>query len=329
MVELNLSRRIDKSLAKEIAREYGYLQYMIERYLVLWGEKETLDFIHSCENPIRTALRLNTLKTNEPAFLKAMAEKGIVLEKVEWLNDGYYANFGDHSPGSLFEHMMGYYYVQGVPSMTVVEALDPQPDETVIDLAAAPGGKTTHLAQKMENTGLLLAVESDRQRIASLESNIMRCGVTNTMVLRGDARKIHTLRMEPDRILLDAPCSGEGLIPLDPERKTSKSMADIRYCATRQDEMIDSALDALKVGGKLLYSTCSIAPEENEFVIDAILRKRNDVEIVSIDMEFGIPAYTEPYGVKLDESLSKARRFLPQRHGVEGFFICKLSKEDR
>ena len=324
-----MSMRIDKTRAKEIAREHGYLQYMIERYLALWGEKETLDFIQSCEKPIRTAIRVNTLKTDESSLLKVLSEKGIALEHVEWLDDGFYADFRSYSPGSLFEHMMGHYYVQGVPSMTVVEALDPQPGEIVVDLAAAPGGKTTHLAQKMKNNGLLLAIESDRQRIASLESNIMRCGATNTMVMRGDARKINNLGIKPDRILLDAPCSGEGLIALDPERKTSKSMADIRYCATRQDEMIESALDALKVGGKLLYSTCSIAPEENEFVIDAILRKRNDVKIVSIAKEFGIPAYTRPYGVKLDDSLSKARRFLPQKHGLEGFFICRLLKEGR
>jgi NOL1/NOP2/sun family putative RNA methylase len=324
-----LSMRIDKTRAKEIAREHGYLQYMIERYLALWGEKETLDFIQSCEKPIRTAIRVNTLKTDESSLLKVLSEKGIALEHVEWLDDGFYADFRSYSPGSLFEHMMGHYYVQGVPSMTVVEALDPQPGEIVVDLAAAPGGKTTHLAQKMKNNGLLLAIESDRQRIASLESNIMRCGATNTMVMRGDARKINNLGIKPDRILLDAPCSGEGLIALDPERKTSKSMADIRYCATRQDEMIESALDALNVGGNLLYSTCSIAPEENEFVIDAILRKRNDVKIVSIAKEFGIPAYTRPYGVKLDDSLSKARRFLPQKHGLEGFFICRLLKEGR
>jgi NOL1/NOP2/sun family putative RNA methylase len=318
---------LDKSLAKKIASENGYLQYMIERYLSLWGQDGTHEFIQACERPIQPALRVNTLKTDVGTLTKTLERKGIKLDKVEWLEEGFKADFGEHSPGSLFAHMKGHYYIQGIPSMTVVEALNPQPGETVIDLAAAPGGKTTHIAQKMENTGLVVAVESDRQRIASLESNIMRCGVTNSLVLRGDARKIHELDIEPDKILLDAPCSGEGLIALDPDRKTSKSMADIRYNATRQDEMLDSAIDSLRESGYLLYATCSVAPEENEFVIDNILRKRDDVRIVPIEVEFGIPAYTEPFGVKLDESLSMARRFLPQLHGLEGFFICKLIKE--
>lgn len=323
-----MSRKLDKSLAKKIASENGYLQYMIERYLSLWGQEGTHEFIQACERPIQQALRVNTLKTDIDTLVKSLERKGIKLEKVEWLKEGFKADFGDHSPGSLFAHMRGHYYIQGIPSMTVVEALNPQPGETVIDLAAAPGGKTTHIAQKMNNTGLLVAVESDRQRIASLESNIMRCGVTNSLVLRGDARKIHELELEPDKILLDAPCSGEGLIALDPDRKTSKSMADIRYNATRQGEMVDSALDSLRGGGHLLYATCSVAPEENEFVIDNVLRRRDDVKITPIEIEFGVPAYTEPFGVKLDESLSLARRFLPQVHGLEGFFICKLMKEE-
>ncbi len=322
-----MSKKNDKSRAKEIAHESGYLQYMIERYLALWGEGETLEFIKACEQRIPTAIRMNSLKTDNETLVKKLGDMGIKLERVKWLNEGYVAKFGNISPGSLFEHMMGFYYVQGIPSMTVVEALDPQPNETIIDLAAAPGGKTTHLAQKMGNSGMLIAIESDRLRIASLESNIMRCGATNSIVLRGDARKVDMLEMQPDRILLDAPCSGEGLIALDPDRKTSKTMADIRYCATRQDEMLDAALNALTEGGTLVYSTCSIAPEENEFVLDSLLRRRDDVSIRPMHIEFGIPAYTDPYGVKLNESLSHARRFLPHKHGLEGFFICKLSKE--
>ncbi len=300
---------------------------MIERYLALWGEDETLEFIKACEESIPTAIRVNTLKTEVSNLVAVLETKGVELKQVPWLNEGFIADFGDISPGALFEHMMGHYYVQGVPSMTVVAALNPQPKEVVVDLAAAPGGKTTHIAQMMSNSGIIIAIESDRLRIASLESNIMRCGVTNSMVFRGDARKIDKLEIRPDKILLDAPCSGEGLIALDPERKTSKSMADIRYCATRQDEMLDSALNVLKEEGTLVYSTCSIAPEENEFVIDNLLRKREDIHLEPIDIEFGVPGYINPYDVKLDESLSLARRFLPHRHSIEGFFICRIKKE--
>ena len=212
--------------------------------------------------------------------------------------------------------------------MTVAEALRPQPDSLVVDMAAAPGGKTTHMAQMMNNTGVIISIEQDKIRTASLESNIQRCGVTNSIVLRGDSRKLNQLGMTPDYILLDAPCSGEGLIALDPSRKLSKSMADIRFCATKQDALLDAAITALAPGGILVYSTCSIAPEENEFVIDDLLKRRPETKLVPINIEFGVPAYPAPYGVELQESLTLARRFLPHKHNMEGFFICRIEKEE-
>ncbi len=314
--------------AKELAKEHGYLQYMIERYLSLWGEEDTMRFIEACEQPIRTAIRVNTLKTSVDTVLKRLEKKGVSLEKVPWLKEGFYADFKDSSPGALLEHMLGFYYVQGVPSMTAVSVLDPQPGEIVLDLAAAPGGKTTHIAQLMDNMGRVMAVEQDRQRMNSLQSNIIRCGATNTVVIRGDARKLDDLPFKPDKILLDAPCSGEGLIPLDPTRKTSKSMADIRFCATREDEMLEAAVNVLSEGGSMVYSTCSIAPEENEYIVDGILKQHPEIDVVQIPTKFGTPGYSEPYGIRLSESLTLTRRFLPHLHGTEGFFICKLRKKE-
>lgn len=321
-----MSRREWKQKAKQIAKNQGYLPYMIERYLTLWGEDETLEFLKACEIPVRSAVRLNELKNSPEETVTALENKGIKLERVPWLQTGYYVDFKRYSPGATLEHMLGYYYVQGVPSMTVVEALDPQQDEVVLDLASAPGGKTTHISQLMKNTGLVLSVETDRLRIQSLQSNILRCGATNTIVLRGNAKRIESIKVEPDRILLDAPCSGEGLIPLDPTRKTSKTMADIHYCATREVELLDAAVRKLKPEGYLVYSTCSIAPEENEYIVDGILREHPEMKIVPIDLEFGSPGYASPYGVSLNESLTLARRFLPHLHGTEGFFICKMMK---
>jgi len=322
-----VSNRERREKAKELAKAHGYLQYMIERYISLWGEEDTLRFIEACEQPIRTSIRVNTLRASISAAQHRLMNKGVVLEKIPWLDEGFYADYGDSSPGALLEHMLGFYYVQGVPSMTAVNVLDPQLGETVLDLAAAPGGKTTHIAQIMKNTGMVVAVEQDRQRMISLRSNIIRCGATNTLVLRGDARKLDRLPFKPDRILLDAPCSGEGLIPLDPSRKTSKTMADIRFCATREDEMLEAAVNALAEGGTMVYSTCSIAPEENEYIVDDILKRHPEIEVLRIPTEFGSPGYSEPYGVQLNKSLALARRFLPHLHGTEGFFICKMMKK--
>ncbi len=318
-----------RTKAKTIAKEYGYLPYMIERYLALWGERETMQFLEACEKPISTAIRINTLRAEESFILDRLKSKGVRIQKIPWLDYGFYADFeGLTSPGAFLEHMLGYYYVQGVPSMTTVKILDPQPGETIFDLAAAPGGKTTHIAQRMKNDGMVIAIEQDRKRLASLESNILRCNVTNAVVMRGDAKKVGSLDFQPDRILLDAPCSGEGLLPIDPTRKTSKTIADVRYCATRENEMLDAAISALAPGGTIVYSTCSIAPEENEYVVDEILRRYPEISIVEIPLDFGSPGYPQPYGVSLNESLRLARRFLPHRHNTEGFFICKMVKGD-
>ncbi len=323
-----MSRKENRAKAKMMAKEYGYLQYMIERYLALWGEEQTRQFLEACENPIRSSIRVNTLKVTNDVVLERLRKKSVVIDAIPWLDYGFLADFQGKSPGAMVEHMLGFYYVQGVPSMTAVGVLDPQPGETVLDLAAAPGGKTTLIAQMMQNSGMVIAVEQDRIRMASLKSNIIRCGVTNSLVLRGDARKLDDLGYKPDRILLDAPCSGEGLIPLDPTRKTSKTMADVRYCATREDEMLDAAVNALTEGGTIVYATCSIAPEENEYVVDDILKRYPEMEVVEIPLDFGVPGYSEPYGIKLHESLTRARRFLPHLHGTEGFFICKMQKKE-
>lgn len=309
-----------------MANQYGYLPYMIERYLALWGEEETIQFIEACEEQITTSVRVNTLKIDSDSLQRRLRLKQTTLRAVDWLDEGFWAEF-DGAPGALFEHMLGYYYVQGVPSMTVTKVLDPRPGETVIDVAAAPGGKTTHISQLMEDTGTVIAIEQDRQRIKSLESNIQRCGVSNAIVLRGDARKLDKLNQTPDKILLDSPCSGEGLIPLDPTRKTSTSMADVRFCATREDELLEAAVNALPSGGTMVYSTCSIAPEENEYIVDDILDRHPEMRVVPIKLEFGSPGYSRPYGVELNDSLTLTRRFLPHLHGTEGFFICKLEKE--
>ncbi len=322
-----MSRREVRQRAKELAAKYGYLAYMIERYLVLWGEEETIQFLEACEKTPRTSIRVNTLKADEQSTVRRLEEKGVLLEPIEGVPSGYWADFGDRTPGSLLEYMLGLYYIQSMPSMVVTLMLDPQPDEIVMDMAAAPGGKTTHIAQLMENRGLVIAVEQDRLRIASLESNVYRCGVSCAMVFRGDARKISQMGIAPDRILLDAPCSGEGLLPVDPTRKTSKSMADIRFCATREDELLDAAVRVLKPGGVLVYSTCSIAPEEGEYIVDEVIRRHPDITVVPPDVSLGVEGYTAPYGVEMNPSLRHARRFLPHVHGTEGFFICKLQKE--
>jgi 16S rRNA C967 or C1407 C5-methylase (RsmB/RsmF family) len=141
-----------------------------------------------------------------------------------------------------------------------------------------------------------------------------------------DGRQISDLDIQADKVLLDAPCTGEGLIPRDPTRKTSRELKDILYVAELQKNLIDAALTCLKPGGSLVYSTCAIAPEENEFVVDHAL-KNKDIHVKKIDFSGGSPAFTKIFEKSLPSPIKEARRFYPHKDGTEGFFVCKITKE--
>jgi NOL1/NOP2/sun family putative RNA methylase len=204
--------------------------------------------------------------------------------------------------------------------------LDPKPNETVIDMCAAPGGKATHIAQIMNNKGSLILIERNSKRIPALEINLRRMGVLNSVVLNLDAIDLQRLNTKADKILLDAPCTGEGLIRQDKTRKKSKTQRDIEKLASIQKKLLNSGLKVLKSGGSLLYSTCSIAPDENEIVIHDVLEKKSDFVIVKITESYGIDGLGQVYGKTLRKGLELSQRLYPHIHDTIGFFICLIKR---
>jgi NOL1/NOP2/sun family putative RNA methylase len=302
---------------------------MIKRYLVLFGKEETVEFLKANEKKLIPSLRCNTLRIDEEDFVNLFTKKGFVLEKIEKISGKSYGYKVLKTPfplGATNEYLLGFYFLQSEASMIPVQVLDPKPGEIILDLAAAPGGKTTQIAQFMKNKGIIVAIDINRRRIKSLRSNLSRCGVYNTLIIRMDGRQISDLGLQVDKILLDAPCTGEGLIPRDPTRKTSRELKDILYVAELQKSLVDAALGCLKPGGSLIYSTCAIAPEENEFVIDHTL-KNEGIHVKKLDLNSGSPAFDNIFGEKLHTSIKEARRLYPHKDGTEGFFICKLQKD--
>ncbi|MBY8983368.1 MAG: RsmB/NOP family class I SAM-dependent RNA methyltransferase, partial [Candidatus Lokiarchaeota archaeon] len=196
-----------------------------------------------------------------------------------------------------------------------------------IDMCAAPGGKSTQLAQIMENKGRLILIERNENRIPALEYNLRRMGIYNSIVINEDARHLEKIDLKVDKILLDAPCTGEGLIRDDPERKKNRTLNDIKKMAKIQEELLLTGLDLLKKDGLLIYSTCSIAPEENEFVVNEVIKKKTNIRIKKINQQFGVPGYTKILGKELNDDLKLSQRFFPHIHDTIGFFICLLKRE--
>lgn len=295
-----------------------FSNHLLEKYRRLFSEEEIASFAH----PVKQAIRVNTLRIAEEELAARLKERGVVLEKIPWVKHGYFVERSPFSIGATPEYLLGYYFLQDATSMYACEVLAPQKNELVLDMAAAPGGKTTYLSQLMQNTGCVIALELNRERMRSLRSNVMRMGAENVVAIRMDARGAEQLGLEFERILLDAPCTGTGTVFKSPEA-AQKEEKDVRVCVALQDLLIETACKVLKKGGTLVYSTCSFLPEENEFIVQRAVR---DLGVRLEDISYGMPAFTKCYGVALSEEMRKAKRFYPGTHGTQGFFIAKLRK---
>jgi NOL1/NOP2/sun family putative RNA methylase len=247
---------------------------------------------------------------------------------ISWYRDGYWVR-SDPGLGNRLEHFLGYIYIQDAASMVPALVLDPRPGELVLDMAAAPGSKTTQMAQLMENTGLIVANDCSRSRLRGLSGNLDRLGVLNTVVTYGDGKGIGRRLPEYfDRALLDAPCSAEGTLRRSQEALMRWGEWGIERMARLQKGLIRSGFRALKPGGVMVYSTCTFAPEENEGVVDYLLKKEENARVESITLE-GLrfrPGVLEWQGRIYDPQVGGCIRIYPQDNDTEGFFVARIRK---
>ena len=240
-------------------------------------------FLQSLERPRAVALRFNPLKGKKPYL-------PFVGESVPWEPQGYYYD-PDSRPGLHVYHEAGVYYLQEASAMSAVALLDPKPHERVCDLCAAPGGKTTQIAGRMQGEGFLLCNEYSPKRAKILSRNIERLGVANALVTNETVENLAE-RLEGffDRVLVDAPCSGEGMFRKEEAAVTDWSQETVEMCARRQADILDSAAKLLKSGGRLVYSTCTFAPEENELAVEAFLERHPEFTVEKVDAPWFTPA---------------------------------------
>ncbi|MCM8073068.1 16S rRNA (cytosine(1407)-C(5))-methyltransferase RsmF [Enterobacter hormaechei] len=283
------------------------------------------DFVAACQRPLRRSIRVNTLKISVRAFLDLVSPYGWQLTPVPWCEEGFWIERDDEESlplGSTAEHLSGLFYIQEASSMLPVAALfaDGNQPERVMDVAAAPGSKTTQIAARMNNRGAILANEFSASRVKVLHANISRCGIHNVALTHFDGRVFGAALPEAfDAILLDAPCSGEGVVRKDPDALKNWSVESNLEIAATQRELIDSAFHALRPGGTLVYSTCTLNRDENEDVCLWLKQRYADaVEFLPLDTLFDSASHAAtPEGFL---------HVFPQIYDCEGFFVARLRK---
>ncbi|PLW80603.1 hypothetical protein C0585_01640 [Candidatus Woesearchaeota archaeon] len=260
------------------------------------------------------AIRVNTLLCNEKKLINDLKKKGVKLNKIDWLDKGYTFE-SDFSMSSTAEYLKGFFYLQEAASQIPVQVLNPSPGELVLDMSAAPGSKTTQIASYMNNEGVLVALDNSSRRIEKLNNNIERMGVTNSIVYNKDARFANDLNIKFDKILLDAPCSGNYCV--EDSWFLKRTSEDFDMKSDTQKQLFSEAFQILKKSGEIVYSTCSLEIEEDEEVVEWALETFN-LKLIDTDLNMGNPGCTEK--TKL------CRKFWPHKTGTQGFFVAKFKK---
>lgn len=288
------------------------LEFFTERYEKMgWRLKETA---------LRQALRINQSQAKDKRILERLSAAGVEVEKIPFLDSGYWVVNSTMSAGATAEYLLGYYSIQEAAAQIPVSLFSSLKGKKVLDAAAAPGGKTVQLADSMENTGAIVALDVDRQRLRALDNHLERCRVGNTLVYLKDARLAPKLNLKFDRILLDAPCSGN--FAADRNWFKNRTLKDIERNAALQRELLTKTLECLTDDGELVYSTCSLEPEEDELNIDWAV-KNLPVETQAINCKGG-EGLTELFGQHLDPQVRRCRRLWPGE--TQGFFVGKLKR---
>ena len=314
------------NLAKLYCRFFGYNPELMEYLMKLFNPHECHSFLESMDSPRPMTIRLNTLKTRKQELVKALTSRGVNLEDLdESFKVGLKINASKVPIGATPEYLAGHYMLQSASSWLPVMALAPRPGDYVLDMAAAPGGKTTHIGQIMGNEGVIVANDLKKARTRALFYNVQRMGITNCIVTNYDGRKMPKSMKNFDRVMLDAPCTGLGVISRDPSIKTNRTMRDIYRAGHLQRELLRAAIDHCKVGGVVVYSTCSIAVEENEAVVDYAVRTRH-VRIEDTGVNIDSRIYTKFGENRFHDRIKYCLRVFPHMHNLDGFFVCKLKK---
>ena len=323
-----------KSYSEYLKSKFPPKEKFVKRMEKLLGKDGAREFFEISYTKCPSSIRCNNLKMKPEELLKRLKGYGWnVQQPFEEFPEIMVVESGP-GPGDLGktkEHLLGYYYVQEISSMLPMMALKPESGDFVLDLCASPGSKTTQAAAMMENKGTIIANEISMGRIGILNSNLERCGVMNSIVTRKEGvslceRLLKKSQIRFDKILVDAPCSGEGTLRKSPKTFLMWNENMIRKIAGTQKKLAAAALRLLKVGGVMIYSTCTLAPEEDEMIVNYLI-KNFDIEIEALRLPLKFRSgICEWEGKELSSEVKKCLRLYPQDNNTDGFFVAKIRK---
>ena len=289
-------------------------QFFLDRYAELgWNFKEV---------ELRQSIRINFTNAKTKKLPERLRSLGVTIEKIPFLPSGYWIAKSKVSAGATAEYLLGMYSIQEAAAQIPVTLFTALNGKMVLDACAAPGGKTVQLADQMANSGVITALDTSKQRLAVMANHLERCHVSNTAIYHMDAQQAPRLNVTFDRVLLDVPCSGN--FAADDEWFSRRTHADVERNAKVQREILSAATRCLADNGEMVYSTCSLEPEEDELNMDWAI-KNLGLQIQAVNC-FGGAGLTEVFGRKLDPQVANCKRIWPGE--TQGFFVCKLKKAE-
>jgi 16S rRNA (cytosine967-C5)-methyltransferase len=303
---------------KRVALQTFHPTWFVKYCFALLGRNEAIAFLEGSVNPPPAYVRLNTLRASEEEILGKLAGEGVKLEKVELLRHAYKVTAAKQPLARTKSFQEGLFYVQDKASCYAAEVADPQAGMVVLDVCAAPGAKTTYVAQLMRNQGAVYSVDFSVRRMQTWQKEVFRMGVDVAEPVIADARSSLPFAVEADVVVLDPPCTSTGAFGKFPSAKWRLSPRSIERMAWVQWLIINKCAEKVKAGGVLVYSTCSVTVEENEMVIERFLKGHPEFRLAEISPKIGLPGL---------RGLTECQRLYPHVHQCNGFFIAKLQKE--
>lgn len=305
----------DKEIKDELSIKYSYNPWIVEKWIKDFGQEFTEDLLDANAEKPNLYIRTNTLKISRDELIGKLAKEGIKCTKVNGIDEAIMVqNLKNIEGNELFK--LGYFTIQDISSMLVGKIANPEKDSKVLDICSAPGGKTTHVATIMENTGQVIARDVFDHKLKLIKSTVNRLGLTNVSIENRDALKLDDNSIDKfDYVLADVPCSGLGIIRRKPEIKF-KEASELSGLPDIQSKILNNASKYVKENGTLIYSTCTIHDEENIDVVEQFLKENKNFELVPI----------ENINIDLDNQEKGYIKIYPNIHGMDGFFIAKLKR---